>query len=314
MTDATWATPAPVAQGEGVAPSPRSPRPRHRQAATHHLLPYLLMAPAILAVTALVIYPIGQVFVQSFFDIRPTRHQGWIFTGLDNYVRAFADAEVRGTIVRTLVWTLSGVGLQFVVGLASALILKQFVHAKFLRAVFILPWATPMVVGALAWRFVYQNQGLVNSLLGAIGLGSLQEAWLSNPNTALGAVIVANVWRGFPFIMVMLIAGMASIPDEVYEASAVDGAGYWRQLRSITLPMLRPSIMASTLMGLIWTFNSFANIWVMTNGGPAGRTEILTTFVYRAGFARFDFGHASALSILLFCFVAVGSSIYLRAF
>lgn len=272
------------------------------------------MAPAVIAVVALVVFPILQVTVQSFFDVRPTKHEGWIFAGFDNYIRAFTDEEVGATIVRSLIWTIGCVALQFVVGLAAALIMRRYIRARFLRAVFILPWATPMVVGALAWKFIYQDQGMVNSLLGAFGLESLQNAWLADPNTALGAVIVANVWRGFPFIMVMLISGMAAIPDEVYEASSVDGAGYWRQLFDITLPMLRPSVMASTLMALIWTFNSFANIYVLTNGGPAGSTEILTTFVYREGFSRFDFGYASALSILLFLFVAVGSSLYIRAY
>jgi len=272
------------------------------------------MAPAVIAVVALVVVPIGQVAVQSLFDVRPTRHEGWDFIGLDNYTKAFTDAEVWSVLVRSLVWTVGGVFLQFVVGMVGALLLRNIVGGKWLRAVFVLPWATPMVVGSLAWKLMYQQNGVVNQILEAIGLKDLQHAWLADPNTALGAVILANVWRGFPFIMILLISGMVSIPEEVYEASAVDGAGFWRTFSSITLPMLKPVILTSTLMALIWTFNSFSNIYVLTAGGPAGTTDILTTFVYKEAFSSFNFGYASALSMVLFVIVAAGSSVYIRAY
>jgi multiple sugar transport system permease protein len=151
-------------------------------------------------------------------------------------------------------------------------------------------------------------------VLEGLGLGHLAHAWLADPNTAMGAVIVANVWRGFPFIMILLISGMVSIPEELYEAAAVDGTGSVRTFWFITLPLLKPAILTSTLMALIWTFNSFSNIYVMTGGGPAGSTDILTTFVYKQAFTSFNFGYASALSMVLFGIVAVGSAIYIRAF
>jgi multiple sugar transport system permease protein len=261
-----------------------------------------------------VIYPIVQVAAQSLFDVRPAKHQGWEFIGLDNYVRAFQDSEVWSVLGRSVVWTAGGVFLQFVVALTGALLLQNAIGSRWLRAVFIVPWATPIVVGSLAWKFIYQENGLVNQLLGAIGLGDLRHAWLADPSTALAAAIVANVWRGFPFIMIMLIAGMVSVPEELYEAAEMDGAGWWRRLRSITLPIIRPSIMAATLMALIWTFNSFSNIYVLTGGGPAGSTDILTTFVYKEAFTSFNFGYASALSIVLFAIVGIGSAIYIRAY
>jgi len=195
----------------------------------------------------------------------------------------------------------------------AAVVLDRLGGNGLVRALFVVPWATPVVVGALAWKYLYlPDYGLLNQALDAVGLQSFSHAWLADPNTALGAVVVTNVWRGFPFLMVMIVAGMATVPVELYEAAQMDGASWWRTFRSITLPLLRPMLLASTLMALIWTFNNFSMIYVMTGGGPAGATDILTTFVYKAGFKRFDFGYASALSMVLFAVVGLGSAVYLR--
>ncbi|SDZ45480.1 carbohydrate ABC transporter permease [Herbiconiux ginsengi] len=261
------------------------------------------------------VYPIVTVAVQSFFDINPVKHEGWNFIGVQNYLDAFADSAVWGVFLNSIVWTIGSVGLQLLVAMAGALLLQQLAGARLLRAILVLPWATPVVVGALAWKLIYQpDYGLINQLLGGIGFTDVQHAWLADPATALGAVVIANVWRGFPFIMVLLIAGMASIPPELYEAAGVDGASWGRAFRSITLPLLKPMLLTSTLMALIWTFNNFSLIYVMTGGGPAGATDILTTFVYKNAFSSFDFGYASALSMILFAIVALGSALYIRAF
>lgn len=299
-----------TAPGRAATPGPAPTRSRRRR----RWLPYALLAPAVVTVGGVVVYPIAQVAVQSLFDIRPTKHAGWDFVGIANYVDAARDGEVWSVLGRSLVWTVGGVFLQFVVALTGALLIQNVVGGRLLRTVFVLPWATPIVVGSLAWKFVYQENGLVNQILSAVGLSGLRHAWLAEPGTALWAAIVANVWRGFPFIMIMLIAGMVAVPGELYEAAEMDGAGWWRRLRSITLPLIRPSVMASTLMALIWTFNSFSNIYVLTGGGPAGSTDILTTFVYKAAFTSFDFGYASALSMVLFGIVALGSALYIRAY
>lgn len=291
--------------GRAATPGPRSKA---------RWVPYAFMAPAVVAVLAMVVYPILRVGVQSFFDIRPTKHEGAYFIGFDNYLKAFADEELWSVLGRSGVWTIGSVALQFLVAMAGALLLQNLVGGRWLRAIFVLPWATPLVVGALAWKLIYQPNGLFNQVLEGLGLGHLAHAWLADPNTAMGAVIVANVWRGFPFIMILLISGMVSIPEELYEAAAVDGTGSVRTFWFITLPLLKPAILTSTLMALIWTFNSFSNIYVMTGGGPAGSTDILTTFVYKQAFTSFNFGYASALSMVLFGIVAVGSAIYIRAF
>lgn len=279
------------------------------------LTPYLFLAPAAIAVGIFVIYPIVTVAVQSFFDINPVKHEGWDFVGVQNYLEALSDSAVWGVFGNSIIWTIGSVALQLVVAMAGALLLQQLTGARLLRAIFVLPWATPVVVGALAWKLLYHpDYGMINQILGGIGFSGIDQAWLADPKTALGAVVITNVWRGFPFIMVLLIAGMASIPGELYEAAGVDGASWWRSFVNITLPLLKPMLLTSTLMALIWTFNNFSLIYVMTAGGPAGATDILTTFVYKNAFASFDFGYASALSMVLFAIVAAGSALYIRAF
>lgn len=283
--------------------------------ATLRLAPYLFLAPALFAVSGFVIYPIATVAVQSLFDVNPTRHEGWLFVGVQNYIDAFSDGALWGVFGNSVTWTVGSVALQLAVAMGGALLLQRLAGARFLRAIFVLPWATPVVVGALAWKLLYHpDYGMINQILRVMGFADLDHAWLADPNTALGAVVVANVWRGFPFIMVLLIAGMASIPAELYEAAGVDGASWGRSFVNITLPLLKPMLLTSTLMALIWTFNNFSLIYVMTGGGPAGATDILTTFVYKSAFSSFDFGYASALSMILFAIVGVGSALYIRAF
>jgi len=276
-----------------------------------------MLAPSLLVVGAVIVVPIVVVFVESLFDVNPSRHAGWTWTGLGNYLKVLRDKELGGVLVNTVVWTVGSVVLQFALAFGAALLVRNALAGRawaWLRASYILPWATPMIVGALAWKWLYQPQyGLLNSILKSVGLGDLAVAWLSDPHASLYAVLLTNVWRGFPFIMVLLLSGMAAIPPDIYESAAIDGAGMFQQVRRITLPLLRPQILLSTLMSMIWTFNNFSLIWVMTGGGPAGSSDILTTYVYKNAFQRFDMGYAAALSVVLFLVIAIGSALYVRA-
>ncbi|PPG56667.1 transporter [Rathayibacter sp. AY2B7] len=292
-------------------------RPRERRPRRDGFAPAVMLAPISIAAVVVIGLPILFVMVESFFDVNPSRHVGWQWTGLDNYARIAGDSELGPVMLNSAVWTFGSVALQFVLAFAAALIVREALQGRawaWLRAAYVVPWATPIIVGAMSWRWLYQPQfGLLNDVLQRVGLGDLQHAWLSDPSTALAAVMVTNVWRGFPFIMIMLLSGMAAIPDEVYEAARVDGARTGQRILWITLPLLRPVILLSTLMSLIWTFNNFGLIYVMTQGGPDGASDILTTFVYKNAFQRFDFGYASALSVFLFVIVAAGSLLYVRA-
>lgn len=294
-----------------------SPRSRRRRRRPDRFVPAVMLAPITIASVVVIGFPIVFVIIESLFDVNPSRHLGWEWTGISNYLEIASDNELPPVMLNSVIWTFGSVILQFVLAFLAALLVRESLQGKawaWLRATYVLPWATPIIVGAMSWRWMYQPQfGLLNDILTNLGLDQLKHAWLSDPHTALGAVMVTNIWRGFPFIMVMLLSGMAAIPDDVYEAAKVDGARAGQRILWITLPLLRPVILLSTLMSLIWTFNNFGLIYVMTQGGPDGASDILTTFVYKNAFQRFDFGYASALSVFLFVIVAIGSLLYVRS-
>jgi multiple sugar transport system permease protein len=274
----------------------------------------MLTAPALLVMCGVLVYPLISVFRESLFRVEPTLSPDWKYVGLQNYIRIVADPDVAGSLGHTAVWTIGSVALQVALGLGAALALaKAFRGRGLVRAALMVPWATPAVVGALAWKWIYHGQyGLLNSALRGLHLDSLAVAWLGDPHTAMSAAIVANVWRGFPFITVVLLAGVLAIPRELYEAAAVDGASGFAAFRHLTLPLIRPALLISSLLAAIWTFNNFAYIYILTGGGPAGLTDILVTFVYRDGFQFFHWGYASALSVFLFFLVLASSLVYIR--
>ena len=277
-------------------------------------MPYVLIAPALLVMGGVLVYPLVSVFRESLYRVEPALSPDWSFVGLHNYGRILTDADVAGSLSHTTVWTIGSIVLQVALGLGAALALaKAFRGRGVVRAALMVPWATPAVVGALAWKWVYHGQyGLLNSALRGLHLDSLAVAWLGDPNTAMSAAIVANVWRGFPFITVVLLAGVLAIPRELYEAASVDGASGFAAFRRLTLPLIRPALLISSLLAAIWTFNNFAYIYILTGGGPAGLTDILVTFVYRNGFQFFHWGYASALSVFLFFLVLASSLVYIR--
>jgi ABC-type sugar transport system permease subunit len=277
-------------------------------------LGYLYILPASLVLALVVVYPLVSLVWISLHRVEPLRGPAQPFIGLDNYSRLLRDGELLGSLGQTLVWTAGSVVLQFALGLVAAVILNESFRGRGIaRALLLLPWAMPAIAGAFAWKWLYHAQyGLLNEILTGLGVVERGINWLGDPATAMAAAIVTNTWRGFPFMMLMLLAAMQAIPRELYEASAVDGASFGRQLRHVTLPLLRPVVFVVTLLAAIWTFNNFAYIYVLTGGGPAGRTEILITYVYRNGFEYFRFGYAAALSIILFGLVVVFSALYVR--
>lgn len=279
-----------------------------------HRLGYLLILPASAVLAVVVAYPLASLTWLSLHRVEPLRGPAQPFVGLENYTRLLADRELVGSLAQTLVWTVGSVVLQFALGLVAALILNESFRGRGIaRALLLLPWAMPAIAGAFAWKWLYHAQyGLLNELLTGLGVVERGVNWLGGPATAMAAAIVTNTWRGFPFMMLMLLAAMQAIPRELYEAAAVDGASFGRQLRYVTLPLVRPVVFVVTLLAGIWTFNNFTYIYVLTGGGPAGRTEILITYVYRNGFEYFRFGYAAALSIVLFGLIVAFSALYVR--
>lgn len=245
-----------------------------------------------------VLYPLLSALVTAFFK-QSLVIPGRTFVGLANITDVLQDDFLR-LLRQTLVFTLGTTILPFVIGFALALALNTKIRgAKVLRGLMLLPWLVPGVVVSFLWMWIFNaNYGVMNALLEALGLIDGPQAWLAQPGTAMVAVIVAKTWQSFPWMMVMLLAGLQTVPRELHEAATVDGAGTVRRFRSITLPHVKGIVGLVLLLELIWNFQHFDIIYVLTGGGPAGSTQTFATAVYETAFQGFDPGHAGALGLL----------------
>jgi arabinogalactan oligomer/maltooligosaccharide transport system permease protein len=235
-----------------------------------------------------------------------TIRDGASFVGLKQYQRIFEEPDLYVYLVRTLLWTGINVFFHVVLGVALALLLNRPYKGRAVyRALLILPWALPQYISALTWRGMFQYQyGSVNLILNKLGLPGVP--WFSNEVAGFLAPVITNIWLGFPFMMVVALGGLQSIPKEMYEAAELDGAGSWWKLRKITLPLLKPVLMPAVILGTIWTFNNLNVIWLVTNQGePGDKNHILVTYVYKAAFSYYRYGYAAAFSVLIF-FILVG--------
>ncbi len=230
-----------------------------------------------------------------------TIRDGPQFVGLAQYLRIFQEPDLYKYLGRTLVWTGVNVFFHVTIGVTLAMVLNRPYRGRAIyRALLILPWALPQYIAALSWRGMFNYEyGQINLLLNAIGLS--QVPWLSTEVGAFSAALITNIWLGFPFMMVVALGGLQSIPKEMYEAADIDGAGSWWRLRHVTLPLLRPVMMPAIVLGTIWTFNNVNVIWLVTNmGEPADSSHILVTYVYKAAFNYYRYGYAAAFSVLIF--------------
>lgn len=289
-------------------------RPLVSRRAREILTGYAYLIPAAVCLGGTILFPILKAIHMSLYHHVLIRPQEYAFIGLGNYARVLRDEVFWLSLWNSVVWVFGSVSLQFAGGFAAALLLHQgFRGRAVVRTVTLIPWIIPGVVVALVWEWLYQpNYGVLNDLL--IRLGWLHErvAWLSDPALAMPAVIAANVWRGVAFFAIMLLAGLQAIPDELYEAARVDGAGVGGRFWHITLPMLRPIIVVATATRIIWTFNYADLIFVMTSGGPAHATQITSTYTLLQAYSNLDFGYAATLSVVLLLIMLAFTIVYLR--
>jgi len=277
-------------------------------------LPYLFLAPAAAVMLLIVLYPFLYNIVIAFSNMSLYHLRDWKFIGLEHFRTIFAEPALYRVFLKTVIWT--GVNLVFhlLFGVGIALILNQQIRGRGVyRALLILPWAMPQYITALTWRGMFNFEyGAVNLILRSFHLPAIP--WLSDANWSLAAPIIANIWLGFPFIMVVALGGLQSIPRELYEAADIDGAGWWVRLRRITLPLIKPVLVPAVALGTIWTFNNLNVLWLVTNGGePADKTHILVTYVYKAAFHYYRYGYAAAFSIVIFLILLVFVAWFLRA-
>lgn len=277
-----------------------------------NLLAYLFLTPAIVAIVLVLFYPILNLFVTSFYS-RPTFTRPSVFIGIKNYLEVLNDPIFPLAVKNTVIWTFGVTIGQVVLGMYFALLLHRRFPGRWLaRMLVIVPWVLPGIVVAVTWRFMYsQDFGLINLVLRSIGLDSWAQSWLGNQQTAMIAVILVGIWKGFGFYALMFLAGLQTIPTELYESARIDGAGERQQLRYITLPLLRPVALTATVLGLIWTSNYFDAIFVLTGGGPARSTETLPMFIYNTAFSFYRTEEAMAGSNILMVIVLMLLAFYL---
>jgi multiple sugar transport system permease protein len=288
-----------------------SPRPLHGRKERLTALAFVL--PAIALVGVLMYYPMARAFRDSLFAtsfVNPNPE----FAGLRLYRQMLADPGFWQVVRNSLVWTGSVVVLQNVLGLATAGLLNQNLPLKRLTGAFLLlPWVLPGIVAAILWRFMYDPQlGLVNAILSSLGVISRNVAWLADSGTAMGAVIVAAVWKGFPFSTVIYLAALQGVDQDQVEAAQIDGANAAQRFRYVVVPSIAGIIRLNLLLTTVFTFNYFDLIWVATRGGPQGSTHIFPTKIFEIGFGEFRFGLASAYGVMAVLILATFAFLYIR--
>ncbi|MGE7602947.1 carbohydrate ABC transporter permease [Peribacillus sp. NPDC097675] len=278
-------------------------------------LPYLFLLPATLMISIFLFYPIATVFYYSLqnYDISAPFYNS--FAGFDNFKKIFTtDSLFIPSLWNSLKWVGSQVILQLICGLGIALLLNQkFRFRGAVRAAAFIPWAISGVLASVMWSLMYnEHMGVFNDILMRIGLINENRAWLSDKGTAFISVILAELWRGIPFFAITLLAALQSIPEELYEAVKVDGAGRWKSFLHVTLPHLKTAIILTTLLRVIWEFNNVDLIFNLTGGGPAHSTTTLTMYIAEQAVHGSNFGYGSALTVVSFVILLVFAAIYLR--
>ncbi|GAA4066350.1 carbohydrate ABC transporter permease [Nonomuraea soli] len=286
-----------------VRTASRGPSPASRQ--RRELL--VLMLPALVPVVLFSVGPLLYGIALAFTDARAGRNVEYGFNGLDNFTRLMGDGAFWQAMVTGLIWAVSVTVLTFLFGLGLALLLNENLRFRgFARVLAVVPWAMPPVVIGLMWRMVYHaDAGILNGILGT------DIDWLADFTFVLPAIILMGVWSGMPQTTVVLLAGLQNVPAELYEAGKIDGAGSWQRFRNITLPQLKPVIVAITSLDFVWNFNQFSLIWVLTQGGPGGRTTLPMVFAYQEAFRYGRFGSAAAFGVVIMIVVLAILGVYL---
>lgn len=286
-----------------------SNKPKH---ISDKLFAFLLVVPGLALLIAVVVYPLITSLVTAFFKqslIEPGRE----FVGFQNIID-WLEGDFFRLFGQTMVFTLGTTIFPFIIGFGLALALNtRIAGSKVFRGLMLIPWLVPGVVVSFLWMWIFNaNYGVMNGILEGIGLIGEPEAWLAQPGTAMAAVIIAKTWQSFPWMMVMLLAGLATVPRELHEAAEIDGAGTIRRFFNITVPQIKGIIGLVILLEFIWNFQHFDIIYVLTGGGPAGSTKTFATAVYETAFDGFDLGSAGALGLLWLILLMVLVVIYVR--
>ncbi|PTB22893.1 ABC transporter permease [Trinickia symbiotica] len=273
----------------------------------------MLIVPSLILALFIISYPIFNIVYQSVHDVsRFGAIRG--FNGLQNFYDVFSDPVFIGSVRRTLVWTACVVGGTVLLSVPVALVLNQDFYGRGVaRTIVMLPWSVSLTMTAVVWRWAFNDDyGMVNVTLQRLGLISGAIHWLARPEIAFPVEIGIGILVSIPFTVTILLGGLSSVPADIYEAARIEGASAWQQFRKLTLPLLRPFVNMAILLNVIYVFNSFPIIWVMTQGGPDESTHILVTYLYELGFRLGRPGQAAAVSLIMLVMLFIFTVIYLR--
>ncbi|MFA1675474.1 carbohydrate ABC transporter permease [Rhizobium mongolense] len=272
----------------------------------------LMLAPTVLILLGLTIFPSVYMFYAAVHKISPNPDIPWKFVAAGNFVRLFSDTQFHVALRNTAVFTVAAVTAEFLLGLGLALLLDKFIRKlTFLKTVLMIPMMLPPIAVAITWKLIYEPQfGVLNEIMFRLGLPL--QAWAGDANLAMFSIIVADVWQWTPFIFLLMLAGLASLPVEPYEAAALDGASSWQQFRDLTLPFLRPVIAIALLLRVMDALRLFDLVFILTGGGPADRTKVLSLYIYQVAYRFADPGYAAAISLFVLFMTIVLSTWFMK--
>jgi multiple sugar transport system permease protein len=308
MTTATSLADAPVSR--------RAARSSLFQRAWASRADYLYVLPAFVVMLIVIAYPIYYTIDLSFYNTPPSLQlRDKNFVGFDNYTIILSSEVFWRVTLNTFIWTIASTVFAFALGLGAALALnRDFAGRAVLRAIFIIPWVISAVAASYIWKWIYHSDfGVIGAVLVQLGLASRPPNFIDSVTTVLPSLIVVNVWREFPFAMIMLTAGLQTVPDQLLRAAKVDGASAWQRFWHVTFPHLRGVSTVTVLLLAVSNFNSFIIPWIMTGGGPSNASHIWITHIYELAFGRQRWGIAAAYSVLLFIILMTLGYFYVRA-
>lgn len=292
-------------------------RKRKKKSGTY--LGFLFAMPALVYMLVFIGYPMIQNLLLSFKNVDVytfAKPENQSFVGLQNYTELFTDVNsiMSRSIGNTLLFTVGSIFFQFFIGFGLALLFsKKFKGCSFFRGVTMISWLLPVTVAGLLFKFMFASSGgIINQFLMGLHLIQAPIDWLLEPGSAMTAIIIANIWIGIPFNMMLLITGLTTIPEEIYESAYLDGANKIQTLFRITIPMIKPAIMSVLTLGFVYTFKVFDLVWVMTKGGPVNATELVSTYAYRLSFEEFKFSKGAAAANILFMILLVVGCFYIK--
>ncbi len=303
----------------GPASAPRRdipPRPSVLRQMWNSRADYLYVLPAIVVMLIVIAYPIYYTIDLSFFKTPPgLQLRDKIFVGADNYTAILSSEVFWRVTLNTVIWTIASTAIAFVLGYGAALALhRDFAGRAVLRAILIIPWVISAVAASYIWKWMYHSDfGIIGQVLVQFGFTDRQPNFIDNVHTVLPSLIVVNIWREFPFAMIMIMAGLQTVPEQLLRAARVDGASTWQRFWHVTFPHLRGVSTVTILLLAVANFNSFIIPWIMTGGGPSNASHIWITHIYELAFGRQRWGVAAAYSVLLFVILMALGYFYVRA-